>query len=84
MKVKVKFIGAVRQAIGEEQRSVNIETGTVRELLEQIYKIHPRAKGNLKMVGIFIEGRLVKDSELQEPILRDGQEVSMILPVAGG
>jgi molybdopterin converting factor small subunit len=70
--------------MNEEQRIVALRKGTVRELLDGILKLHPEAKERIKQMGVFIEGRMVKDAELQEPILTDGQEVSLIMPVAGG
>ncbi|WXG44838.1 MAG: MoaD/ThiS family protein [Promethearchaeati archaeon SRVP18_Atabeyarchaeia-1] len=84
MRITVKFVGATRLVIGEQQRTVDLERGTVRELLDGIFKLHPEAKDRLKQAGVFVDGRMVKNAELREPILKDGQEVSLILPVAGG
>jgi molybdopterin converting factor small subunit len=84
LKVTAKFVGAVKVAIGEEQRTIALKSGTVKELLDNILKLHPEAKDKLKQVGVFIEGRMVKHAELRESMLKDGQEVSLIMPVAGG
>jgi molybdopterin converting factor small subunit len=84
LKVTARFVGAVKQLVNEEQRTLALKRGTVRELLDTVVKLHPQAKDKLKQVGVFIEGRMIKDAELNEPILRDGQEVSLIMPVAGG
>jgi molybdopterin converting factor small subunit len=84
LRVTAKFVGEVKLALGEEQRTLALKKGTVKELFDTILRLHPDAKDALKEVGVFIEGRMVKDSELNERILKDGQEVSLILPVAGG
>ena len=84
MKVTAKFVGAVKLLMNEERRAVTLKKGTVRELLDSILRLHPEAKEKMKQVGVFIEGRLVKDAELDKSILKDGQDVSLILPVAGG
>ena len=84
MKVTAKFVGAVKLLMNEERLAVTLKKGTVRELLDSILRLHPEAKEKMKQVGVFIEGRLVKDAELDKSILKDGQDVSLILPVAGG
>jgi len=84
LKVTVKFLGPVKEIIGEREREFNLNKGTVRELLDNILKLYPKAKEKLKPAGVFIEGRIVKKSELQVPLLKEGDEVSLVLPVAGG
>lgn len=84
MKVTVKFLGPIREATGERERMITLKMGSVRELLDVIYKLYPKAKKNLELAGVFFKGAIVKSSEMQSPILNDGDEVSLILPVAGG
>ncbi len=84
MKVTVKFLGPIREAVGERERMITLKTGSVRELLDVIYKLYPKEKKNLELAGVFFKGAIVKSSEMQSPILNERDEVSLILPVAGG
>jgi molybdopterin converting factor small subunit len=84
LKVTVRFVGATRLVIGEKQQAMSLKKGTAKEVLDHIFKSHPDAREKLKQARLFVEGKMVKTAELEEPILREGQEVSVILPVAGG
>jgi molybdopterin converting factor small subunit len=82
--VKVKFVGPVKEVVGETERVINLKKGTVQELLESIFKLYPAQKKKLESAGAFIGGVIVKRSEMQSPILKEGDELSLIMPVAGG
>jgi molybdopterin converting factor small subunit len=82
--VTVKFLGPVREIIGEREREFDLKKGTVEELLDNILKLYPKTKEKLKPAGVFIDGRIVKKSEHHMPLLKEGDEVSLVLPVAGG
>jgi molybdopterin converting factor small subunit len=82
--VTVKFLGPIREATGKRERMITLKIGSVRELLDIIYKLYPKAKKNLELAGVFFKGAIVKSNEMQSPILNEGDEVSLILPVAGG
>jgi molybdopterin converting factor small subunit len=84
LKVKVNFLGPVKEVVGETERVINLKKGTVQELLESIFKLYPEQKKKLESAGIFIGGAIVKRSEMQSPILKEGDELSLIMPVAGG
>nr|MDO8099377.1 MoaD/ThiS family protein [Candidatus Njordarchaeota archaeon] len=84
MRITVKFLGPVKEIIGEPEREFDLNKGTVGELLDNIMKLYPKTKEKLKPAGVFIKGRIVKKSELQVPLLKEGDEVSLVLPVAGG
>jgi molybdopterin converting factor small subunit len=84
LKVTVKFVGSVKEVIGDRERAINLKKGTVQELLEAIFNLYPKQKRKLELAGVFIDGAIVKHSEMQSPILKEGDEVSLILPVAGG
>jgi molybdopterin converting factor small subunit len=80
----VKFVGQVKEIVGETKRVVNLKEGTVQELLKNIYRLYPEQKKKLEQAGVFIGGVIVKHSEVQSIILKEGDELSLILPVAGG
>lgn len=82
--MKVNFLGPVKEVVGETERVINLKKGTVQELLESIFKLYPEQKKKLESAGIFIGGAIVKRSEMQSPILKEGDELSLIMPVAGG
>jgi molybdopterin converting factor small subunit len=84
LKVTVKFLGPIREVIRERERKIALKAGSVQELLDVIYKLYPKARKNLELAGVFFKGAIVESSEMQSQILNEGDEVSLILPVAGG
>ena len=84
LKVSARFVGSLRQVIGEERHIFHLNKGTVKELLDSISEEYPKAEENLKQAGAFIAGRIVRKAEFDTPLLKEGDEVSLILPVAGG
>ena len=80
----MKFVGQVKEIVGETERAVNLNEGTVQELLKNIYRLYPEQKKKLEQAGLFIGGVIVKRSEMHSIILKEGDELSLILPVAGG
>jgi molybdopterin converting factor small subunit len=84
LKVSARFVGPLKQVIGEERHIFQLKKGTVKELLDNISEEYPKAEENLKQAGAFIAGRIVRKAELDAPLLKEGDEVSLILPVAGG
>lgn len=80
----VKFLGSVKEVVGDTERAINLEKGTVQELLEAIFKLYPKQKKKLELTGVFIDGTIVKHNEMQSPILKEGDTLSLIMPTAGG
>ena len=84
MKVTVKFVGPAKEVVGETERTVSLKEGTVQELLENIFKLYPEHKKELQQAGVFIGGVIVKHSEMKSRRLKENDQPSIILPVAGG
>jgi len=81
MRVVVKLFGAVREAVGENELSVELAEGTsAAALRERLARDHP--------IFETLSGRLAVAVNLQvsEPdvVLRDGDEVAFLPPVSGG
>jgi molybdopterin synthase catalytic subunit len=81
MRVVVKLFGAVREAVGENDLSVELAEGTSAAVLrERLARDHP--------IFETLSGRLAVAVNLQvsEPdvVLRDGDEVAFLPPVSGG
>jgi molybdopterin converting factor small subunit len=84
LEVTVKFVGPVKNVVGETERVVTLKKWTVQELLEAILKLYPEQKKKLAQAGAFIRGAIVKHSEIQSPMLREGDVLSLIMPITGG
>ena len=46
MKVTPKFVGPVKEVMGETEREVNLRKGTFQELLENTFRSYPEQKKN--------------------------------------
>lgn len=97
MKVTVRLGEPVWRAIG--QRRVEIEAPgaacTLAELLERLVSAHPKLTGELCGDGngagsldyhftFFLHDRLVKPADMAGQQVGDGEEVMIVLPMAGG
>lgn len=81
MRVVVKLFGAVREAIGEKELSVALpEGGRVRDLLALLARDHEAIDRFGERLATSVNLEVVPaDTEL-----RDGDEVALLPPVAGG
>jgi molybdopterin converting factor small subunit len=81
MQVQIRFNGSLAQHIGQARLAIALETGaTVAELRQQLVQRHPAAAQALALAVPVLAGRHVTDAE----VLHEGQELSLLLPVAGG
>jgi MoaD family protein len=81
MKIRVQFFAQLRDLAGKHEMDVDLPPGsTVRDLLENIYKLRPalRAHDKTILVGAGVEfvGRDYK--------LRADEEIAIMPPVQGG
>ncbi|WP_338548757.1 MoaD/ThiS family protein [Roseovarius phycicola] len=80
--VKVKIWGSLA-AFAEDQREVEVEASTLRELLERLGHSYPGLKPQLERgVSVSIDGRIYNDSWFQ-PIKPDS-EVVLLARLKGG
>lgn len=81
MNVNVRLSAGLAQLIGYPRLAVSLaEEATVADLLSQLRQQHPALEQRLGSAIPMIEGRHVTPAE---PLLA-GQEVALLLPVAGG
>lgn len=81
MNVTVRLSVGLAQSMGNPRLTVTLPEGaTVADLLGQLQTDHPDLQSKLNSVVPMIAGRHVPNTES----LSTGQEVALLLPVAGG
>lgn len=81
MNIRVRFSAGLVPLAGNTRMVVTLpEVATVADLLQHLKVEHPAMESGLDNVIPMIAGRHVANSEH----LSTGQEVSLLLPVAGG
>lgn len=82
MTITLLFFAAVRELVGESQRTLALPEGvrTVRELADHLPTLFPALRGRLQAV------RWARNEELValDAALENGDVVALIPPVAGG
>ncbi len=78
--LEVLYFGGARDAAGTRSERLSVEARTVAELRQSLLELHP------ELESVLARSRLAVDEELAEENtpLRDGAEVAVIPPVAGG
>lgn len=81
MHIQTRFSGDLAKQVGTARLAVTLPAGaTVAELVARLQQQYPAATDRLETAVPIIAGRHVSPSE----ILADGQEVALLLPIAGG
>lgn len=81
MRILVKLFGAVREAVGEKELSVALPEGArVRDLVALLARDHEV----IDRFGDRIATSVNLEVAPRETVLRDGDEVALLPPVAGG
>jgi MoaD family protein len=91
MAVKVKLPTQLRAAAGGAS-SVEVEGGTVREVLDAVYGAHPELKDRLadedgtlrRFVNVYVGGDDIRFGDGLDTPVADGAEVQVLPAVAGG
>lgn len=91
MAVKVKLPTQLRAAAGGAS-SVEVEGGTVREVLDAVYGAHPELKDRLsdedgtlrRFVNVYVGGDDIRFGDGLDTAVADGAEVQVLPAVAGG
>lgn len=81
MHVTVRLSAGLAQVTGSPRVQVSVpENGTVADLLQQLAATYPALGPRLKASVASVGGSVVG----AEAVLASGQEVALLLPVAGG
>jgi len=81
--VKVRVFATLRGIVGKSE--LEVQAGTVGELLEKLYSEYPRMKKELeKGVVILVNGKNIEHLEKLNTKLKDEDVVSIFPPVGGG
>jgi molybdopterin synthase catalytic subunit len=81
MRVAVRLFGGVREAVGEKELSVALPEGArVRDLLARLARDHAVIESFGERLATAVNQELAP----RETVLRDGDEVALLPPVAGG
>ncbi len=91
MKVVVKFAGPLRTAAGVKRAEVELDSETttgavLQRVAEQFPGVHLELFGPEPKTyySIFINDQLVPENDRSVAIVHEGDEVMVLLPVAGG
>jgi sulfur-carrier protein len=96
MKVTVKMGAPLSQVVGEAKTSLSMPEGaTLADLLDALRARYPDFEAGLQGKGLrgtlaqmpytlFVNARLVSFEDAASTPLRDGDRISLFLPVAGG
>ena len=71
---------------------IKIEAKTVNELASQIIKLYPQLESTLfdseeklkQYIRFYLNEEMLEPQKYQEPILKDKDIISLILPISGG
>ena len=94
MQVKVRSVGAIRQVLGAAELPVAVPEGTTLSgLLARLgddiegfapYAVKAQEASSYAPLRIVVNGRDVVPVQRQQLVLRDGDDVLVLLPIAGG
>lgn len=96
MRITVKLGAPLSQVVGEKAAALTLPEGaTVADALEELRRRYPDFEAGLKGKGLrkpldqvlyclFVNARLVPLDRAADTPLRDGDRLSLFLPVAGG
>ncbi|MCF8885607.1 MAG: sulfur carrier protein ThiS [Aigarchaeota archaeon] len=92
-KVRTKYLAAMREFTEKPGEEIELpENATITTYIEEILKRYPEAKkyllsndGKLRDgINVAVNGDVVPRSRYEQTLLRDGDEVVIIPPIAGG
>lgn len=94
MEIKVRSVGAIRQVLGRAELPVTVREGaTLTELLDQLgeqlegfapYSTKSKEAGSYAPLRVVVNGRDVAPGRRAQRVLEDGDDVLVLLPIAGG
>ena len=94
MEVRVRSVGAIRQVLGAAELPVTVSEGTtlsglLQRLGEDIegfapYAVKAQEAAAYAPLRIVVNGRDVTPGQRESTVLKDGDDVLILLPIAGG
>jgi len=94
MKVKVVYLGSIRQKAGVKEEKLNLADGlSVADLLSKIIALHATLKdiiriGNESLVDpsfvVLLNGLSINLTDAKSAKLKDGDTVTLMTPISGG
>lgn len=94
MNVKVRSVGAIRQVLGAAELPVTVpEETTLSGLLQRLgediegfapYAVKAQEAASYAPLRIVVNGRDIAPGQRQHRVLEDGDDVLILLPIAGG
>lgn len=81
MKVKVKFFGSHRSAVGKDEMDVEIEDGIdVDGMIRMLIRDYPELERLMNFTTIALNKKIAGGTNT----FRDGDELALFPPIAGG
>lgn len=92
MVIKIKLLKPFSDIAGEGEVDLEFEGGTVSNALDRLCELHPGLKKELfhksgrvsYSVNIFVNDKPLTALMEENPILKDGDEILIFMPVSGG
>ena len=91
MPIKVRIPGPL-QKLTQDRAEVEVNAGTIHELIEQLNRTYPGVKGRIcdeqgrirRFVNVFLNEEDIRFLAKEATPLKDGDEVSILPAIAGG
>ena len=95
MRVTVRSVGLIRQVLGEAELAVTVPEGTpISGLLTRLaeekgeefapYALEPKESTSYAALRVVINGRDFLPPQYREVVLKEGDDVLIFTPIAGG
>lgn len=91
MRIEVRYIGVLEELTGTAKDEIRVDSGdnlTLKELMKYIFALRPSLlkitiedKNPITQFTVAVNGKLVHDLNT---LLKDGDVVSLMIPIAGG
>ncbi|MBS7654383.1 MAG: MoaD/ThiS family protein [Candidatus Bathyarchaeia archaeon] len=94
MKVKVEYLGLIRQKIGRKEEEYDLTEGSLlRDLLNSIVETHDALKSIIRIENespidptlvVMLNGSSINPMSKKEIALKNGDIVTLMTPIGGG
>lgn len=94
MKVKVVYLGSIRQRVGIKEEELSLMDGSsLIDLLDKIVIIHEMLKDTIRIENenlvdpnfvVLINGLSINIADMNKTMLKNGDIVTLMTPISGG